>query len=924
MLTVEACRHGNELEFSSPTGWPFGPPQKSLPRWYDACVRHYDPQKSSMKVNAVLRCDKTVKCRPYRLLPPLLHCGSMHTGWDDASNAGCALSGMRPVLDVMRLPVNLEAAGTAFGELSGRGTKISYISGRWALPSRRSTFRVVVALVVAWLGWLYPATAPLRGEDSERIVAAKRFDAELPSLLRKHCSKCHSGDEAEAGIRFDEPIEFSAVQSQQQKWEKVLKMVESGAMPPDDQPQPSSDTRRHIVTLLRTALYSVDCTQLQDPGRVTIRRLNRAEYDNTLRDLLGVDLRLAREFPSDDVGYGFDNIADVLAVSPLLVEKYLDAAEKAVAAVIQEPDSLRVRFVQEGNQLQGHNSTPGDDGLHGLFSSDGRVTAQLVVPRDGRYRIEVTATADQAGKELAMMEWLVDGKALHQVQVPVKSPQLATYAQELPLKQGRREVAVRFVNDFYQPDHPDPGERDRNLYVRSITLYGPMDLRDEDFSPLHRRHVIARPQDLANRRDVRQAARTVLEKFLFRAFRRPVPADEVRGYVDLVELAVQKGDSYEQGIRVAMAAALVSPHFLFRLEIDPQPAPQEGVRPLNDFEIAVRLSYFLWSSMPDDELFDLAMQGKLRQPEVLQQQVRRMLQDAKAWSLAENFAAQWLNLRNLNEVQPDPNVFPEFNDQLRRAMLQETLELFMSIVRQDRSVLDFLTADYTFANRTLARWYGLPDASLSDDRFQQVSLRDSPRRGILTHASILTLTSNPGRTSPVKRGKWIMENILGTPPPEPPANVPLLEDTQKAAPNLSLRQQLELHRKDPTCAACHRQMDTLGFGFENFDAVGRWRSHDGRTPIDASGELPEGGKFDGVQQLIAILAAQKSQFARVFAEKMLTFALGRGLEYTDQCAVREVVSRAEREGYRFSAFVSGIVQSRPFLYRRVEEAPDSP
>jgi hypothetical protein len=320
-------------------------------------------------------------------------------------------------------------------------------------------------------------------------------------------------------------------------------------------------------------------------------------------------------------------------------------------------------------------------------------------------------------------------------------------------------------------------------------------------------------------------------------------------------------------------------------------------------------------------LFELAAAGKLRDPTVLKQQVQRMLKDPKSWALAENFAAQWLNLRNLNEVQPDPELFPGFNDDLRRAMLRETLELFMAVVREDRPITDFLTADYTFLNRTLARWYGMPEEGLSEDRFQRVSLQGTPRRGVLTHASILTLTSNPKRTSPVKRGKWIMENILGTPPPEPPANVPLLEATQKEAPNLSLRQQLEIHRKDPVCAACHQQMDTLGFGFENFNAVGRWREADAGRPIDASGELPDGRKFSAAAELIDILATQKRDFARVLAEKMLTFALGRGLIYTDQCAINEIVDRVERDEYRFSALVLGIVESRPFLYRRL--APHS-
>ncbi len=758
----------------------------------------------------------------------------------------------------------------------------------------------------------------LRGQESPSGSLAEQFDAQVPGLLRARCGDCHSGQEAEAGMRFDVPIRWNGVPAEHAKWEKVLKMLASGAMPPDDAVALTNEERQGLVHLIRAALDELDCSHPYDPGRVTIRRLNRNEYDNTIRDLFGIDLRLARDFPSDDVGHGFDNIGDVLAVSPLLFEKYLDAAEKVAEAVIQDPESLRVHFRREANQLRPEGQLSlRDDGLWGVYSSTGHVAATFEVPRDGRYRVRVVATADQAGGEPARMEWLVDGQAVETIDVPTRAPKTDTFERVLALSKGSRRIAVRFVNDYYRPEDPDPNQRDRNLYVGVIGLHGPLDLRDEDFTELHRRFVIDRPRDEQSRRELRRAARTVLERFLKRAFRRPVSEDELRTYVNLVDLAVQNGDTYEIGLRVAVAGALVSPHFLFRVESDPDGLPPGSIRPLNDYELAVRLSYFLWSSMPDEELFELADVGKLNDPQTLEHQVRRMLQDPKSWALAENFAAQWLNLRNLWEAQPDPRMFPGFDEPLRKAMLRETLELFMHVVREDRPITELLTADYTFVNRQLAQWYGLSTEGLDDQTFQKISLLQTPRRGVLSHASILTLTSNPRRTSPVKRGKWIMENILGTPPPEPPANVPLLEETEKVSPELSLRHQLELHRKDPTCAACHRHMDTLGLGFENFDAVGKWRTEEKGKSIDVSGELPNGGKFEGVGQLIALLASQKRDFARVLAEKMLTFALGRGLQYTDTCAVKEIVQRLEQNDYRFSALILGIVFSDAFRMRRV-------
>jgi hypothetical protein len=589
---------------------------------------------------------------------------------------------------------------------------------------------------------------------------------------------------------------------------KVDEMVLFGGMPPEGEPQPDPQERRLLSQWIQS-VFAVDCSAPRDPGRVTIRRLNRAEYDNTIRDLVGLDLHLAKDFPSDDVGEGFDNIGDVLSLPPLLFEKYMDAAEQiARAAIVAQPPDAKTQRRQR-QELRGDGAARLDGyGVFGL-SSAGTVS--------------------------------------------------------------------------------------------------------DDVPESHQRIMIASPGE---GKSPRQAAREILEPFATRAFRRPVTSRELEPLVDLVDLAMQEGESFQGGIQVAVAAVLVSPHFLFRMEMDPDANDPPQIRTLNDYELATRLSYFLWSSLPDDELFALAAEGKLHQQDTLRQQVLRMLQDPKSEALVRNFGGQWLNLRNLAEIAPDPKQFPSFDDRLRQAMQRETELLFAAVMREDRSLLDFLSADFTFLNGPLAEHYGIP--GVVGDEFRRIALGDGRRLGLLTQASILTLTSNPTRTSPVKRGKWIMENILGTPPPDPPPNVPMLEETQQAAPNATLREQLVLHRENPVCASCHLQMDALGFGFENFDAIGRWRDRDGENPIDAGGQLPSGEQFSGPQDLVRILAQRKREFSTALARKMLTYALGRGLQPYDDCAVRDIVQRLESNDYRFSALVLGIIASEPFRQRRGE------
>ncbi len=644
---------------------------------------------------------------------------------------------------------------------------------------RHASAIAITVLLLAVTYSLSPTPLAAAAESDKKTFSADTFSKRITPLLVRYCNDCHGPDVQEADIAFNKYPSVNSVRADREAWMKVDEMVLFGAMPPDDEPHPSQEERKLISDWIQS-LFATDCSKQRDPGRETVRRLNRTEYDNTIRDLTGLDLHLADEFPSDDVGEGFDNIGDVLSLPPLLFEKYMDAAERvAKAAIIAEP---------VGAETQ-------------------------------------------------------------------------------------------------RKDLPDS----------------------------HRRIVIVRPSD---DKSPKTAAREILERFAGRAFRRPVKPDELTRLVGLVELALAEGDSFERGIQVAVSAVLVSPQFLIRMEIDPSPDDPRQIRILNDYELATRLSYFLWSSMPDDELFALAAQGTLGHEDVLHGQVTRMLQDPKAQALVENFGGQWLNLRNLEDVTPDPVRFASFDDALRRAMRRETELFFAAVMREDRSIVDFLSGDFSFVDARLARHYGIKN--VRGDQFRRISLSEGNRRGLLTHASILTLTSNPTRTSPVKRGKWIMENILGTPPPEPPGDIPMLEVTQEAAPNATLREQMVMHRENPVCASCHLQMDALGFGFENFDPVGRWRDRDGEKAIDAAGKLPSGEQFSRPTELVAILANMKRDFSEALSRKMLTYALGRGLEPFDDCAIQELVHRLEQDEYRFSSLVLGIVVSDPFRKRRGE------
>ncbi len=793
----------------------------------------------------------------------------------------------------------------------------------WKKGNTWIAFGLVVACLLLGVVTFFQQTRPDQTAESKppalaaeqlQLVAHKphpasadKFAKHVGPFLQKYCFDCHAGGAEEGGLTLDEFAKPEAFAKNRKTAELVFKMLNAGVMPPEEGAQPKMEERQAAVDWIDAKLNYVDCDLPPDPGRVTIRRLNRAEYNNTIRDLVGIDFEPAADFPSDEVGNGFDNIGDVLSLPPLLLEKYLEAAETiAKKSIVAHPDRYGIqRFA--GKDLEGTGSAggPGDDGFI-TMASTGSVIAKVRIPAKSEYVVRTEARADQAGDEPARMELRLDGKKIEVFDIKGRRKPDA-YEAKFQIDAGEHKLEAAFINDFYNPKAKNPKERDRNLHVRKIEVV-PTNVSLDQLPESHRRIVFVTPDK--NTSD-KTAAERILDRFITQAFRRPATDEEVEKFRDLAMFAISRGETFEEGIQIAVTAVLVSPHFLFRVE-DHSLSEKPAVKPVRDYELASRLSYFLWSSMPDEELFQLAEKKKLRQPAILEKQVRRMLQDPKSKALVDNFASQWLNLRNLEEVSPDPKMFPSFNDDLRRDMRKETEEFFAAIMRDDLSVMDFLDANFTFVNERLAEHYGI--AGVRGEEFQKVSLSGMPRAGVLTQASILTLTSNPTRTSPVKRGKWILENLLNEPPPPPPPNVPELEETAKEKPGLSLRKQLELHRQSPSCAACHKTMDPLGLGFENFDAVGKWRDRDGKLPVDASGELPGGKKFQGPIELIKLLKQRKIDFRRCLVEKMLTYALGRGLEYYDRCAVDTITQNMDKDGNRFSRMVLEIVQSQPFLY----------
>lgn len=756
------------------------------------------------------------------------------------------------------------------------------------------------------------ATAALAGwAKAAENSGDTAFRDHVKPFLAKYCNDCHGGSEPESKLALDKVADGGAVTRERDVWIKLRKYLQGRVMPPKEADQPKDAERRKVIDWIDMQLSGVDCQLKRDPGRVTIRRLNRHEYDNTIRDLLGVEFHPSQDFPDDDVGYGFDNIGDVLSMPPILLEKYLAAADQIVdlAIYVHTPDKTpRQTFAAGQVQHKGGNA----HGSGWYLASSGEVFTEVELPSKGEFILRGRAFASQAGDELAKMSFRLDDREVHVAEVGAGSTAPEVYETKQHIGPGKHRFALAFINDFYDPNNPNPNRRDRNLGIEYLEVQGPLDARPADMPESHKKIIFAKPKH----GEYRDAAEKIMSRFASRAFRRPATDDEVTRLVKLVELARSNGESFERGIQLAVEAVLVSPHFLFRVEEDPKPgedgADKEGGHPINEYELATRLSYFLWSSMPDDELFHDAFKGRLRKN--LRQHVERMLKDARSRALVENFGSQWLEIRRLPSIAPDPKLFPGFDNELRQAMLEETRLFFQAIVAEDRSVLDFLDADFTFLNERLARHYRIQ--GVTGPEFRRMKLDDRDRGGLLAQGSVLTVTSNPTRTSPVKRGKWILEELLDMAPPPPPPNAGDLKDDGKAVATGSLRQRMEQHRANPSCASCHTLMDSLGFALENFDAIGAWRDRDGAFAVDASGTLPDGASFRGPRELKQVLMQKKDDFVRCLAGKMLTYALGRGLEPYDRCAVDGICESLAKADFKFSALIRAIVESDPFQKRR--------
>ncbi|AIE86937.1 DUF1592 domain-containing protein [Fimbriimonas ginsengisoli] len=756
---------------------------------------------------------------------------------------------------------------------------------------RRTSIGLVGAtgLLAVGLWPLTPSAAQQAKAKPQKGVPT--FARDVRPVIKQFCIRCHSGPSASGGIALDKVATEAAARANSQIWDKVAVNVGSGHMPPAGAPAPSKAQRQALVNWSQALLASCE---LANPGRVTMRRLNRMEYDNTIRDLTGLDLHLSSDFPSDDVGYGFDNVGDVLSISPLLMEKYLRAAGEVAKQAIVLPSKPAGHY--DADALRNTTGGSVEQGGWILFSA-GAMVATHNFPHTGMYRVKIGAYGQQAGPEAPKMAVRVDKQLIDTVEVKAVEAKPGVYEFPVRVEAGKHEISAEYTNDYYTAGPPP---QDRNLAIDYIEVVQP-EAGYDGLPDSHKR--IIPPDTAAGRPPIRE----VLKAFANRAFRRPATSTEVDRLTQIANLVMKDGESYERAVQVGVQAVLSSPNFLFRVEREDSKAA------VGPYELASRLSYFLWGSMPDDRLQRLAASGELAKVAILEREARRMLADPKSEALADGFAAQWLNLRKLSDIAPDPKEFPEFSDKLRDDMMTETKTFFDGIVRNDRSVLDFLGARYSYMNERLAKHYGIE--GVQGDQFRRVSLQGTPRGGLLSQASILTLTSNPTRTSPVKRGKWVLDELLNQPPPPPPPGVGDLSATGKMLTG-TLRQKMEQHRKDPSCASCHRRMDPIGFSLENFDPTGKWRTKEGEATIDASGVLTDGTKFSGPTELRNILLGRKNEFVACLADKMLTYAIGRGMESTDRCYIDRISTTVRQNGYRFSSLVAAIVTSEPFRMRR--------
>ena len=876
------------------------------------------------------------------------------------------------------------------------------------------------------------------------------FDQKIKPLLEQFCYDCHSDGTDKGDFAFDEHKDYAALRADFVLWDHVRQQMVTHVMPPEKKKEkPTLQQRDEIVAWIDDSIFWFDPTK-PDPGHVTARRLNRTEYNNTVRDLLYVDTQPAKEFPPDDTGYGFDNIGDVLSLSPMLMEKYLRAARQvaddAMDISIPEHADIEIGATKLWNQK---GETKEWEGVR-WFHSEAEAAGKFTAPASGTYAVTLHVAATESGDESAKIALRINGKdvSTYDVRTRWKDDRgpWQKITQSVQLNAGDSKISIAFLNDHAEPMNPDPGKRDRNVALDKIEIQGPygllaprgskflrwligdkpvglptLQLSGEHFekgegdasidtgtielaSSGYVKHAIelAEPGkykftlkagaqqagDEPAKTELRIAGKTIgafsvtaknqsvqefhvdadlpagkhelqvwflndfydpatkqdrnfwlhqvklegplgrgfgvqaadlpvlVEKIGERLFRRPMRDVEKTKWQAFAALAMKEGESPLGALSYTLEGMLASPSFLFR-STQSTLASADGITEIDDYSLANRLSYFLWSAPPDDRLLQLAAKSELRQN--LATEVKRMIGDYRAWSLTENFAGQWLQLRDMDIVEPDTRRFPEFKGSVANAMKRESQSFFDHILRENLSIIDFLNADYTFVNEKLAKYYGL--RQVKGDKFQKISLQGTPRGGILTQGSILTLTSTPTRTSPVKRGKYLLENILGTPPPPAPGGVPPLDDKQVRMSNLTLREQFAQHRSNASCAGCHAFLDPMGFAFENYDAIGRWRDQEKNHPIDATGTLVRGQQFKDLAELRTLLARDMADdFTRNLSENLLTYALGRGLDYSDKPAVQEVVRRTKSAGYKFQDMILAICESLPFQKMRTSES----
>jgi cytochrome c553 len=810
----------------------------------------------------------------------------------------------------------------------------------------RSSRTASVWLVVAVIGCLAVGVERQTATVSAQAPAERTAAADSArTALQKYCVTCHNERLKTGGVTLDS-LDVEHAADRPEIWEKVAHKLRAHEMPPPSAPRPDDATYAALATFIETSLDRAAALH-PDPGRVPVHRLNRAEYVNAIRDLLGLEIDARALLPADDADrQGFDNIAGVLSVSPALIERYMSAARKISRLAVGDPSLVPVFETYKTPKMLTQDERMDEDLP---FGSRGGLAILHWFPVDADYVIRVRLRRQLYDYILGLgephqLDVRLDGKRVQRFSIGgeatgrpapatfvgnmLGSPEWEKYMHEadyglevrVAVTAGEHRVGVSFIDapieleGVLQPpqtgfDRGTNEQYDGNPAIGTVAIGGPYNASGPGASVSRRRLFVCEP---AKKADEDNCARTILSTVARRAYRRPVADDDIKTLWPFFE-AGRKTGGFDAGIQQALERLLADPDFLFRIERTP-----DGVKPgtpyrLTDLELASRLSFFLWSSIPDDQLLDSAVRGQLSDPAVLERQVRRMLADPRSNALVTNFAGQWLGLRKIAGMTPDPDTFPEFDENLRSALVQET-ELFLdSQLRDDRSIVDLVNADYTFVNERLARHYGIPNVYGS--RFRRVTMSPE-RRGLLGQASILALTSYPNRTSPVLRGKWLLDNVLGSPPPPPPPNVPDLKTTGEDGRPASIRARMEQHRTNAVCASCHVRMDPLGFALENFDALGKWRASSDGARVDASGVLPDGTRFEGLPGLQTFLADHRTQVVTTVTEKLLTYAVGRGAEYYDRPAIRAIVNTAAPKEYRWSAIVLGIVQSAPFQMRR--------